>query len=65
MAGDGNGGLPAGVVRAVRAAERVGFALARGAGPGPSCCLPDAGRVLAVLAAARPARRLALPRARP
>jgi len=55
----GDGELPPGVVRAAREARRVGFALARGAGPGPSCCLPATGRVLAVLAAARPGGRFA------
>ena len=59
MGGVEDSGLPAGVARALRAAERVGFSLVRGAGPGPSCCLPAAGRVLAVLAAGRPGGRFA------
>src|SRR3954471_19988626 len=59
MIGEDDRDQPAAVIRALRAAERVGFAVRRGAGPGPSCCLPAAGRVLAMLAAQHPGGRLA------
>ncbi len=51
--------LPVIVRAAEELAARMGFPLRREHATGPSCSLPDAGRVLAVLAAQRPSGRLA------
>lgn len=54
---------PALVARAVELARRVGFPLTReeaeSAGGGPSCSLPEIGRLLATLVASRPGGRIA------
>lgn len=49
--------VPPLVARAAALAVELGFPLTRDGGPGPSCCLPDVGRVLAMLVAARPGGR--------
>ena len=50
--------VPALVRRAEALAREVGFPLTRAEGE-PSCCLPEVGRLLAVLAASRPGGRIA------